>query len=182
LFDAAAIGNGSNKETPMSRIKTMSVALSLAAAAILTASSAGAAMPGLAGLAPAAAEFNDLAQVRGGFGGFHGGGAGGFRAGGFRGGGVGERGFHAGGFEGGVRRDGVYRGDVAARGAYAFHGAGVNVRPWVRQPHYGRWVGGVALGALTTAAIAGVIPAGGGNGTCWYWSNSAQTRGYWDYC
>ena len=166
----------------MGRIKEISVALSLSAiAAIVTVTQGDAAMlQGLPALAQAAAAIDDVEQVRGGFAGFHGGGAGGFRAGGYRGGGLAE---HDRGFDGNaVRRDGVTRGDVAARSTYAFHGAGVNVRPWVRQPHYGRWVGGVALGALTTVAIAGTAPSGGGNGTCWYWSNAAQTRGYWDYC
>jgi len=167
----------------MSLLKTMSVALSLAAAAILTASSAGAVMPGLAAFAPAATELNDVTQARGGFGGFHGGGAGGFRAGGFRGGASASV----------VSMPAASKVvlSVATVSTAAMSRPVAPMRSTVRASMCGRGsaspttaVGsaGVALGVLTTAAIAGVVPAGGGDGTCWYWSNSAQTRGYWDYC
>ena len=56
------------------------------------------------------------------------------------------------------------------------------VRPWVRRPWYGRVVAGVALGSVIWATTAGTAPAAPASNLCWYWSNSSQTRGYWDYC
>jgi len=56
------------------------------------------------------------------------------------------------------------------------------VRPWVRRPWYGRVVAGVALGSVIWATTAGLPPAAPSSNLCWYWSNSSQTRGYWDYC
>lgn len=53
------------------------------------------------------------------------------------------------------------------------------VRPWVRRPYYGTVVAGVALG--TIIAVSSIPPAPSSD-LCWYWSNSSQTQGYWDYC
>jgi hypothetical protein len=53
------------------------------------------------------------------------------------------------------------------------------VRPWVRRPYYGTVVAGVALGTIIAATS---VPTAPGPDLCWYWSNSSQTRGYWDYC
>ena len=59
-------------------------------------------------------------------------------------------------------------------------GIGVGaVRPWVRRPYYGTIVGGVALGSLIAATTVPTAPA---DGLCWYWANSSQDNGYWDYC
>lgn len=55
-------------------------------------------------------------------------------------------------------------------------------RPWVRRPYYGTVVAGVALGTVTAVAVAATAPRAPSSNTCWYWSNSAKTRGYWDYC
>lgn len=58
----------------------------------------------------------------------------------------------------------------------------VNVRPvrgWVRRPYYGTIIGGVALGTIIAASVVPVAPA---SNLCWYWADSSQTRGYWDYC
>jgi hypothetical protein len=58
---------------------------------------------------------------------------------------------------------------------------------WARPGHYW-WRPGAAVaagaalgfvGAATAAAWAGPAPA---PGMCWYYTNSARTRGYWDYC
>jgi hypothetical protein len=58
----------------------------------------------------------------------------------------------------------------------------VVVRPykvWVRKPYYGTVIAGVALG--TILAVNAIPPAPAPN-LCWYWANTAHTRGYWDYC
>jgi hypothetical protein len=53
------------------------------------------------------------------------------------------------------------------------------VRPWVPQPYYGTVFDGVTLGAVIAATVAPTSPS---IDVCWYWSNSSQTRGYWDFC
>jgi hypothetical protein len=53
------------------------------------------------------------------------------------------------------------------------------VRPWVQQPYYGSRFDGVVLG---TVIAANTVPASPSVDVCWYWSNSARTRGYWDFC
>lgn len=55
------------------------------------------------------------------------------------------------------------------------------VRPWVRRPYYGTVVAGVALGTVVAVA-ATRAPAPPSSNLCWYWTNSSQTKGYWDYC
>jgi hypothetical protein len=58
-------------------------------------------------------------------------------------------------------------------------GGAALVRPWVRRPYYGTVIGGVALGTIIAAST---IPPAPSSGLCWFWSNSSQTKGYWDYC
>jgi hypothetical protein len=53
------------------------------------------------------------------------------------------------------------------------------VRPWVRQPYYGSVFDGVTLGTIIAATA---VPTSPSLDLCWYWSNSLQTRGYWDFC
>jgi hypothetical protein len=53
------------------------------------------------------------------------------------------------------------------------------VRPWVQQPYYGLVFDGVVLGNVVAANTA---PTSLSVDLCWYWSNSARTRGYWDFC
>ena len=53
------------------------------------------------------------------------------------------------------------------------------VRPWVRQPYYGSVFDGLTLGAIVAATA---VPTSPSLDVCWYWSNSSQTRGYWDFC
>ena len=53
------------------------------------------------------------------------------------------------------------------------------VRPWVPQPYYGAVFDGVTLGALMAATA---VPTSPSVDLCWYWSNSSQTRRYWDFC
>lgn len=53
------------------------------------------------------------------------------------------------------------------------------VRPWVHRPYYGAAVAGVVIG---TVIVASTVPPAPSPELCWYWSSSAQTRGYWDYC
>jgi hypothetical protein len=42
-------------------------------------------------------------------------------------------------------------------------------------------VRGIILGAVIVT-VAGVVPNRPGPEYCWRWSNSARTRGYWDWC
>jgi hypothetical protein len=53
------------------------------------------------------------------------------------------------------------------------------VRPWVPQPYYGAVFDGVTLGAVMAVTA---VPTSPSIDLCWYWSNSSQTRGYWDFC
>jgi hypothetical protein len=82
-----------------------------------------------------------------------------------------------------VRRGGTvaHRGTTVVRGsgAVGVRGGAWGVRPWVRRPYFGTVVGGVALGTIIAASTVPVAPQ---PGLCWYWTNSSQTRGYWDYC
>jgi hypothetical protein len=55
------------------------------------------------------------------------------------------------------------------------------VRGWVARPYYGTIVGGVALGTMI-AVTAGAVPAAPAANMCWFWADSAQVNGYWDYC
>ena len=84
-----------------------------------------------------------------------------------------------------VRHRGVAarRTHIAAgrRGAVAVKSTVVErpVRPWVPQPYYGTVFDGVTLGAVIAATA---VPTSPSFDVCWYWSNSSQTRGYWDFC
>ena len=70
---------------------------------------------------------------------------------------------------------------VGRRGAVAVKSTVVErpVRPWVPQPYYGTVFDGVTLGAVIAATA---VPTSPSFDVCWYWSNSSQTRGYWDFC
>jgi hypothetical protein len=70
---------------------------------------------------------------------------------------------------------------VGRRGAVAVKFTAVvrPVRPWVPQPYYGAVFDGVTLGAVIAATA---VPTSPSIDLCWYWSNSSQTRGYWDFC
>lgn len=58
----------------------------------------------------------------------------------------------------------------------------VGIRPWVRRPHYGRIVAGVALGTVIAATAYALAPTPPAPDLCWNWSDSTRQRGYWDYC
>jgi hypothetical protein len=70
---------------------------------------------------------------------------------------------------------------VGRRGAVAVKSTAVvrPIRPWVPQPYYGTAFDGVTLGAVIAATV---VPTSPSIDVCWYWSNSSQTRGYWDFC
>ena len=70
---------------------------------------------------------------------------------------------------------------VGRRGAVAVKSIAVvrPVRPWVPQPYYGTVFHGVTLGTVIAATA---VPTSPSIDLCWYWSNSSQTRGYWDFC
>lgn len=56
------------------------------------------------------------------------------------------------------------------------------VRVWAPRPYYGTVVAGVTLGIFTTVAVAAMAPPPPAANLCWFWSDSTQTQGYWDYC
>ena len=102
---------------------------------------------------------------------------------------------------GGMRAAGVHRGGVSAhRNFNGNRHANVNVnrranvnvnrvnvagrrpvRGWVHRPYYGTIVGGVALGTMI-AVTAGAVPVAPASNMCWFWADSSQVNGYWDYC
>lgn len=59
-----------------------------------------------------------------------------------------------------------------------------------REIRHGRWerdrardvVAGVVLGAVVTAAVAGMAPPPPAPDLCWYWSDGYRQRGYWTWC
>ncbi len=53
------------------------------------------------------------------------------------------------------------------------------VRPWIRRPYFGTVVAGITLGTIIAVSAAPVPPS---PDLCWFWTNSSQTQGYWDYC
>ncbi len=56
------------------------------------------------------------------------------------------------------------------------------VRSWEKKPHYGQFLAGVTLGTIIAANSAGVAPVAPGPNVCWYWTNPAKDKGYWDHC
>ena len=56
------------------------------------------------------------------------------------------------------------------------------VRVWAPRPYYGTIVGGVALGTMIAVTTMGAAPAVPAPNMCWFWTDSAQMSGYWDYC
>jgi hypothetical protein len=68
----------------------------------------------------------------------------------------------------------VRRNNVVVRRPY---------RAWAARPYYGTAIiGGVALGTVIAVSAAHAYPVAPGPNACWYWSNPAETHGYWDYC
>jgi len=55
------------------------------------------------------------------------------------------------------------------------------VRGCVARPFYGTIIGGVALGTMI-AVITGAVPVAPAENLCWFWVDSVQVNGYWDYC
>jgi hypothetical protein len=53
------------------------------------------------------------------------------------------------------------------------------VRPWVHRPWFGTVVAGVTIGTVIAATTVPTPPA---QNLCWFWSDSTNTHGYWDYC
>ncbi len=56
------------------------------------------------------------------------------------------------------------------------------VRAWGARPYYGTIVGGVALGSFIAVSAMGVAPVAPAANMCWFWADSSQMSGYWDYC
>ena len=56
------------------------------------------------------------------------------------------------------------------------------VRPWEKKSHYGQVVAGVTLGTIIGATVVGVAPVAPAPHVCWYWTNPAKDKGYWDHC
>ena len=78
---------------------------------------------------------------------------------------------------------GRHRRGYRPDGFRRWHGSHMAYRGWKRRPHYGRVIGGIALGTLLAGsayyAYAGAPPA---PGLCSYWADRYEERGYWDYC
>ena len=111
-------------------------------------------------------------------GGPDGGGMGGMGSGGMGSGGMGSGGMRGDGGMGGMggnnnnrnRNVNVNRNtNVYVRG----------VRPWSSRAWYGTAIAGVTLG--TIIAVNAVPPVPGDN-LCWFWVDSLENRGYWDWC
>jgi hypothetical protein len=56
------------------------------------------------------------------------------------------------------------------------------VRAWGARPYYGTLVGGVALGSFIAVSAMGVAPVAPAANMCWFWTDTSQMSGYWDYC
>jgi hypothetical protein len=56
------------------------------------------------------------------------------------------------------------------------------VRGWRHRPYYGTVIAGVALGTIIGVTAVGVAPPPPAGNLCWYWTDPAKNRGYWDYC
>jgi hypothetical protein len=56
------------------------------------------------------------------------------------------------------------------------------VKPWDKKHHYGQFVAGVTLGTIIGANAVGVAPVAPAPNVCWYWTNPAKDKGYWDHC
>src|SRR3954447_13089557 len=80
----------------------------------------------------------------------------------------------------------VKRSGTAARSTTVRRNVVVVRRPyraWGARPYYGTAIiGGVALGTIIAVSAAHAYPVAPGPNACWYWSNPAETHGYWDYC
>ena len=76
-----------------------------------------------------------------------------------------------------------HRRGYRPRGYARWHGHHLSHRHWRRRPHYGRVVGGIALGALLAGGAYYAYSAGPpAPGLCWYWADPYERQGYWDYC
>jgi hypothetical protein len=56
------------------------------------------------------------------------------------------------------------------------------VRVWAPRPYYGTIIAGVALGTVIAVSVAAAAPNPPASNLCWFWSDSTQMHGYWDYC
>ncbi len=68
------------------------------------------------------------------------------------------------------------------RGGRAWHRSYHPGFRYSHRPHYGRIVGGIALGALLAGSAYAYAQRPPAPGLCWYWADPYQRQGYWDYC
>ena len=103
------------------------------------------------------------------------GGMGGMGGGGMRGdGGMGGMG------GGGMRGDGGMGGMGGNRNVNVNRNVHVRgVRPWSSRAWYGTVIGGVTLGTIIAVSAVPPVPA---DNLCWFWVDSFENRGYWDWC
>jgi hypothetical protein len=64
-----------------------------------------------------------------------------------------------------------------------WHDNHLQYRRWSRRNHYGKIIGGIALGALLAgSSYYAYAHAPPGPGLCWFWADRYGREGYWDYC
>jgi hypothetical protein len=115
-------------------------------------------------------------------------GGGGMGGGGMGGGGMGGGGMGGGGMGGG----GMGGGGMGGGGMGGMGGNNVNinrnrntnvyvrgVRPWSSRAWYGTAIAGVTLGTIIAVSAAPPPPQ---DNLCWFWVDSLENRGYWDWC
>jgi hypothetical protein len=124
----------------------------------------------------------------GGMGGGMSGGMGGM-GGGMSGGGMGGMsGGGMGGMGGGMRGDGGMGGMGGMGGNNRNRNVNVNrstnvyvrgVRPWSSRAWYGTAIAGVTLGTILAVSAVPPVPD---DRLCWFWVDSSERSGYWDWC
>jgi hypothetical protein len=114
-------------------------------------------------------------------GGMGGGGMGGMGGGGMGGGGMGGMGGQGGmggmGGQGGMGGMGGNNVNINRNRNTSVYVRGV--RPWVSRPWFGTAVAGVTLGTIIAVSAVPPVPA---DNLCWYWVDTFENRGYWDWC
>ncbi len=96
-----------------------------------------------------------------------------------------------GGMGGGMRGDGgMGGGGMGGMGGMGGNNVNINrnrntnvyvrgVRPWSSRAWYGTAIAGVTLGTILAVSAVPPVPD---DRLCWFWVDSSETSGYWDWC